>query len=110
MVVKGAPERRGGGKAAPLAPLYLPDGCRRSTRHCAARGLLKYHRLAELDATFHEASDILHACHYHFLHSGDTRLDGHRVLLVVQPGVTRVGSTTNEWGKVPRLHQGGGCG
>ena len=63
-------------KAADISPV-----------HAAARGFLEFYRLDDLEKTFHEASDTLNAYNYHFLRKGNTKLDGRRVLLVVQPAI-----------------------
>lgn len=60
-----------------------------SIHHGASSAYFEFHELEGLEENFQEASDMETAHMYHFLHEGDTKLDGHRVLLVVYPAVVR---------------------
>ncbi|RJE19735.1 hypothetical protein PHISCL_07927 [Aspergillus sclerotialis] len=59
-----------------------------ASTHANARGHYEFHRLDRLPETFDQASKTMEAHTYHFIAKESTRLDGRRVLIVVQPGVT----------------------
>lgn len=52
------------------------------------RGHLEFHRLAELPETF-TLGERMVTHEYNCLPKGSTRLDGHRILMVVYPGIVR---------------------
>ncbi|PLB53151.1 hypothetical protein P170DRAFT_473028 [Aspergillus steynii IBT 23096] len=52
-------------------------------------GQTKFLKLADIAPTYHASSSELISLEYHGMENGDTRLDGHRILLVVRPGLLR---------------------
>lgn len=52
------------------------------------RGHLEFHRLAELPETF-TLGERMVTHEYNCLPKGSTRIDGHRILMVVYPGIVR---------------------
>ncbi|KAH8424045.1 uncharacterized protein LDX57_001801 [Aspergillus melleus] len=50
-------------------------------------GQTEFSRLADIGPTYHSSSDELSAHEYHGVGSGDTKLDGHRILLVFRPAM-----------------------
>ena len=70
-----------------------------SPKHGAKRGYFEFHRLDDLNKSFHVASDTMAAYNYHFLPKDDTCLDCRRVLLVLQP------ATVLRWTVVDRKYE-----